>query len=102
MYRDPDPWGYESSPYEQRKYAVTLASLPRPRYRRAFEPGCSIGVLSAELAERADELIAVDFHGPSLDRARTRLVDRPGARVQVLEIPHAWPSGTFDLVVLSE
>ncbi len=37
MYRDSvDPWDFESSAYEQRKYAVTVASLPRPRYRSAY------------------------------------------------------------------
>ena len=102
MYQEPDPWGYESSPYEQRKYAVTVASLPQPRYRRAFEPGCSIGVLSALLADRTDELVAVDFHPASLERARARLVDRRGAHTEVLDIPRQWPSGTFDLIVLSE
>ena len=39
MYRDSDdPWAFETSPYEQRKYAVTVASLPRLRYRSAYEP----------------------------------------------------------------
>ena len=33
--------------YEQRKYAVTLAALPQRRYATAYEPGCSIGVLTA-------------------------------------------------------
>ena len=46
MYRDvEDPWNFETSHYEQRKYAITVASLPRSRYRSAYEPGCSIGVL---------------------------------------------------------
>ena len=48
MYReDADPWGFETSPYEHRKYAVTVASLPKLRYRSAYEPGCSVGVLSS-------------------------------------------------------
>ncbi|MFE7421819.1 hypothetical protein [Rhodococcus sp. NPDC057529] len=51
----PDPWGFGDRWYEQRKYALTLAALPRPRYRRAFEPGCSIGILTAALAHRCDE-----------------------------------------------
>ena len=37
-----DPWGFEDRWYEQRKYAVSLALLPAARYRRAFEPGCSL------------------------------------------------------------
>ena len=30
--------GIREQPYEQRKYAVTVASLPRPRYHSAYEP----------------------------------------------------------------
>ena len=46
MYADsPDPWGFTSRWYEGRKYAITVAMLPKARYREAFEPGCSIGVL---------------------------------------------------------
>jgi hypothetical protein len=41
IYRsDPDPWKFESSWYEERKYALTVAALPERRYRSAFEPGC--------------------------------------------------------------
>ena len=48
MYQDAeDPWGFENRWYEQRKYAISLALLPARRYRSAFEPGCSIGVLTA-------------------------------------------------------
>ena len=46
MYEDADPWGYESSWYEQRKYALTVAALGRRRYRSAFEPGTAPGPCS--------------------------------------------------------
>ncbi len=49
---DPDPWRLATSWYERRKYALTVDALPNERYRRAFEPGCSIGVLSELLAPR--------------------------------------------------
>ena len=45
-----DRWGFETRWYEKRKRAMTLASLPRERFGSAFEPGCAIGVLTAELA----------------------------------------------------
>ena len=48
---DPDPWGFATSAYEADKYRATLAALPRARYRRALEVGCSIGVLTERLAE---------------------------------------------------
>ncbi len=102
MYQDPDPWEFETSAYERHKYATTIASLPRERYRRAFEPGCSIGVLTAELALRADELVATDIHPRPLVQARARLAPMEGVTVEQLHVPDAWPAGTFDLVVLSE
>ena len=55
-----DPWGLAERWYEARKYTVTTALLPRQRYGMAFEPGCSIGVLTALLAPRCDTLLACD------------------------------------------
>lgn len=103
IYADsPDPWDFESSWYEQRKYELTIASLPRARYTRAFEPGCSIGVLSERLAKRCDELVAMEMLPDVAERARTRLRVFPGAIVLEGSIPNDWPAGVFDLVVLSE
>lgn len=97
---DADPWGFASRWYEQRKYAVTLAALPSPRYERGIEIGCSIGVLTAALAARCTSLVAVDPSATALAAARTRVPESvrlvPGA------VPEHWPAGTYDLVVLSE
>ncbi len=63
--KDPDPWRFASSDYERRKYKVTLAALPRGRYARALEVGCSIGGLTQKLAARCDRLLAIDIaEGP--------------------------------------
>jgi SAM-dependent methyltransferase len=96
----PDPWGFSSRWYEERKYALTLAILPNARYRRAFEPGCSIGVLTAGLAQRCDALIASDPSVPALAAARGRVP----AHVELIlgAVPDHWPDGALDLVVLSE
>jgi hypothetical protein len=53
-----DPWSLSEQWYVQRKYDHTLAALPQRRYRSAFEPGCSVGVLTTALAERCDSLLA--------------------------------------------
>jgi SAM-dependent methyltransferase len=98
----PDPWGFESSWYERRKYGLTLAALPRERYRSAYEPGCSIGVLTRLLAARCDALLASDFIPRALDKARARVSDLPHVRIEQRETPAEWPDGPFDLVVLSE
>lgn len=97
-----DPWGYETRWYERRKRAVTLAALPRPRFARALEVGCSIGVLTQELATRCDRVLGVDIAEAPLRTARERLGERPDIEFRRLDLPGAWPEGEFDLVVLSE
>jgi SAM-dependent methyltransferase len=97
-----DPWSFASSLYEQRKYALTVDALPRERYLSAFEPGCSIGVLTELLAPRCDSLLAVDIIPSALRRAVSRLKDYENVIVESRAIPESWPDETFDLVVLSE
>ncbi|KQX61774.1 bifunctional PIG-L family deacetylase/class I SAM-dependent methyltransferase [Angustibacter sp. Root456] len=97
-----DPWGFTDRWYERRKRALTLAALPRERFRRAFEPGCSIGVLTAELASRCDQLLAVDPVAAAVDRAVERTAGLPNVHVRRGGVPADWPDGDFDLVVLSE
>ena len=103
QYRDAeDPWRLAERWYEQRKYALTLAALPAPRYRRAFEPGCSVGVLSALLAERCDELVSWDREPAAVRQAAARLEPHPGAQARLGTVPEQWPDGHFDLIVFSE
>jgi 2-polyprenyl-3-methyl-5-hydroxy-6-metoxy-1,4-benzoquinol methylase len=99
---DPDPWKFASSDYERNKYAVTLAALPKPRYVRALEIGCSIGVLTRALAGRCDAILAVDVAQAPLRRARHRCSDLPNARFEQMFVPEHWPEGAFDLILLSE
>lgn len=103
MYRDtPDPWHLADRWYERRKYDLTLASLPLPRYRRAFEPACSVGELTARLAERCDQVLACDRVESAVATARRRTSALPHVDVRHLTLPDQWPAGHFDLIVLSE
>lgn len=99
---NPDPWRFETSDYERRKYAATLAALPRARYPRAVETGCSIGVLTAQLAPRCDALLGVDVAQAALDQAATRCAALPQVRFTRARLPGEAPAGPFDLVLLSE
>jgi SAM-dependent methyltransferase len=99
----PDPWGFETSPYERRKYERTLGVLARRRYRRALEVGSSIGVFTAMLASLCDEVLAVDVSERAVAAARERLKNFfPRVRVERLTLPEETPDGPFDLVVASE
>lgn len=97
-----DPWGFESSPYEREKYTATLAALPHLTYAEAFEIGCSLGVLTAQLAPRCGHLLAVDVTEAPLDKARQRCANLPQVEFQLLRVPDEYPAQSFDLVLLSE
>ena len=97
-----DPWAFRQRWYEQRKRAITLAALPRPRYRAIFEPGCANGELSAELATRCDRLLCCDTAMAAVSLARTRLSLFEHAEVRPSRLPDDWPNEQFDLIVLSE
>jgi SAM-dependent methyltransferase len=97
-----DPWGVTSRWYEKRKYAITLAMLPCERYQDAFEPGCSIGVMTEQLSRRCARLLSCDASRAAVQAAARRVRGRPGVRVEQRSLPREWPSGRFDLIVLSE
>ena len=97
-----DPWSFASSAYEAEKYATSLAVLDRQNYARALEIGCSIGVFTAELAERCDRLLAVDISGLALSRARARNAGNAKISFEQRRLPAEFPPGTFNLITLSE
>ena len=97
-----DPWQYTTSWYEDRKRTLTLAALPRLNYTAGLEVGCSIGTLSAELAQRCTSFLAVDASSAALAHAARRLEHLPAARIRHLTVPQDWPDGRFDLIVVSE
>lgn len=99
---DPDPWKFAESPYESKKYALTLEAMSKARYRSALEVGCSIGVLTRSLASRCDALIAIDAAQTPLLEARRRCEGLPGVRLEQMFVPDQWPDGDFELILLSE
>jgi SAM-dependent methyltransferase len=99
---DPDPWGFETSAYEQAKYDATLAALGIERSGRALEVGCAIGVLTARLAAVCDHLLAVDVSDTALEAARARCAELTNVELKRMSLPAEAPEGLFDLIVLSE
>lgn len=103
LYRaNPDPWGFDTSPYEQAKYRHTLDVLGDGRFLSGLEVGCSIGILTRMLAERCEALLGVDIVEEPLAAARGRCADQPQVRFDKMQVPSAWPDARFDLVVFSE
>lgn len=100
--RNPDPWHFSLSTYELGRYERIVRALCRPRYKRVFEPGCSIGVLTMRLASLCDEVEALDISGVAVDRARQRCGHLRNVHVRQGAIPTDIPPGEFDLMVFSE
>lgn len=99
---DPDPWQFATSEYERDKYAATLAALPPRRFARAFEVGCSIGVLTRQLADRCDVLLGADVAEGALAQARERCAGLFHVKLSRMTVPQEWPEGNFDLILFSE
>lgn len=103
MYRaDPDPWAVRSSFYEQRKLAILLASLARPRYARVWDPGCGTGEPAARIAGRSDHVLATDASAEAVALTRRRCAGLDQVEVAQAVLPATPGQGDFDLVVLSE
>ncbi len=100
--RNPDPWHFASSDYELGRYERIVQALFGSRYERAFEPGCSIGVLTERLAPVCDAVEALDISGVAVDRARQRCSHLSNVQIRQGTIPKDTPTGQFDLIVLSE
>ena len=98
----PDPWNFSSSPYEQGRYKALLLALSRSSYGIAFEPGCSVGELTAQLASRCREVIAVDLAPSAIEAARRRCAQLTNVSLQVATRADFVPSVALDLVVFSE
>lgn len=103
MFADnPDPWKFETSPYESAKFDASTAALGQRRYKRALEVGCANGVLSQRLATRCDALVAIDVSDTALARARSRNAESVHIEFAKMVFPRETVSGRFDLMILSE
>lgn len=97
-----DPWSVRVRWYERRKREITLSALPREHFGRGLEIGCSIGELTARLAPRCDEFLAVDGSAAAVAAATQNLRALGNVSVRHEQVPESWPEGHFDLIVISE
>jgi SAM-dependent methyltransferase len=97
-----DPWAFASSEYEQARYATILKFVPPRCFRHVFEPGCSIGELTARLARRCRFVTGIDIAEAAVATARQRCERFANVDVHQGRLPDDVPAGPFDLVVFSE
>jgi SAM-dependent methyltransferase len=97
-----DPWKFATSSYERDRYASIFHALVGRRYARAFEPGCSIGILTRQLAQICDSVEAIDISPTAVAAAVQTCRDRSNVKVARGALPDVIPAGVFDLIVFSE
>jgi SAM-dependent methyltransferase len=99
---DPDPWRTLSDPYELEKAQRTLAACGPGPFAAACELGAGVGALTAQLAPRCEQLVALDGAPSAVAEAVQRLAPFAHAEARVAMVPDDLPDGTFDLILASE
>ena len=97
-----DPWDFATDNYEQERYQLIMGHLEGGEYSIAFEPGCSIGVLTERLARLCGKVYASDFSATAVARSRARCEHLQHVVVDCAELNSRTSIHAADLVVLSE
>lgn len=97
-----DPWSFASSETELARYNTALAALGDRRFQHAFEPACSVGVLTRRLAQVCDQVSAFDLSPTAVAHARERCADLPNVEIRCASLADLLPDASVDLLVLSE
>jgi SAM-dependent methyltransferase len=100
-----DEWNFETSEFEQQRYAQLLQMVQGRRYGRALEIGCASGQLTRLLAGVCDRVVAIDVAPAAIERARVHTSDVSSAvdlRVANIMEFDVGGEGPWDLIVLSE
>ncbi len=100
--RDADPWNFTDSEYELSRYAATMAALEGQHFECAFEPGCSIGILTRQLAGICGRVDAIEISMTAVRQAQERCRDLTNVNIRHGSLPDDIPDATLDLIVFSE
>ncbi|NOK19062.1 SAM-dependent methyltransferase [Corallococcus carmarthensis] len=97
-----DPWHVDALGCVRSRDDVTMASLPRARYRSALEIGGAIGLLTEKLQARCDALLSLEDSRSAQARAIHRCRHLPHVRFQRMSVLESYPEQTFDLTLVCE
>ncbi len=101
VFVEPDPWNY-GSVYEQTKYDQTLDLIGAAPVANALELACAEGRFTAQLAGRAERLIAADISTNALARAAGRCAGLANVEFRRIDlVSDSLPAGQT-LIVCSE
>ena len=81
-----DPWDYQTSEYEQKKYSRMNEFLSGRTFSLAVEVGCSEGVFTNSLAELSSNVIGLDISSTAIQRAQERLRGRDNIEIRQVDV----------------
>ena len=104
LWQHGDHWEFDSSAFEQARYARLLALLDGRRYAHILELGCGSGAFTRHLVRVADHVVALDISPTAIARACVlwagpATVDFRQANIMEYDLQ---AEGPWDLVVLSD
>jgi trans-aconitate methyltransferase len=97
-----DPWNFASSQYELARYEAIINATTGRRFKRAFEPGCSVGVLTRQLARCCDRVDAIDISPTAVAEAKYRCRECANTYITCESLLHLSSWAPFDLLIFSE
>jgi SAM-dependent methyltransferase len=100
--RNSDAYRFARSEYERSRDQSTMGALSRKSYPSAFEPGCSTGELTAQLARVCEYVRATDISQAAVQCARARCAHLKNVEIQCADITAQLPTVPVDLIVFSE
>ena len=104
LWQHGDHWEFDSSAFEQERYARLMALLAGRRYAHVLELGCGSGSFTHYLAGLADHVVALDISPTAIARACAlwtgpATVDFRQANIMEYDLQ---AEGPWDLVVISD
>jgi SAM-dependent methyltransferase len=104
LWQHGDHWEFDSSAFEQARYARLLALLDGRHYAHVLELGCGSGAFTHHLVRVADHVVALDISPTAIARACAlwagpATVDFRQANIMEYDLQ---AEGPWDLVVLSD
>jgi predicted TPR repeat methyltransferase len=101
-----DPWGFEvpQFSYQRRKYQTIVSLIPNRHYEHALDLGCGVGLLTQQLAGKADQVLGLDVSTVAIQDARARVVNLPNIAFEQADVLNLSSDldGRFDLLIVAD
>jgi SAM-dependent methyltransferase len=99
-----DPWEFETSAFEDERFARLRKMLEARRYQRVLEIGCGAGNFTRRFAPLADQVLALDISADAIAKAQAAKGTLRHVEFRTANIMDYDPKteGPWDLIILSE